>query len=149
MNKKAFSTWEVLGSATVDSGQLLLIDPARLSQWEQKEFEDIRIYRHVTTGQTLQYGVDFRRYDDPLPQHNGLDMNQLNDSGEWEPQPVDPGIGLNYNTVSHATLDAKRGGQIDLGVVFATGWGDGKYPVKVCRNSEGRIMQVLIDFDDA
>lgn len=147
MNKDAFATWEVLGCAAVDSGQLLLIDPARLSQWEQREFEDVRIYEHATTGQTLQYGVDFGHYTDKLPQYNGLDMNQLVASGEWEMQPVDPGAGLSYNTVSHTTLNAGRGGQIDLGVAFSTGFGDGLYPVKVRRCDDGRIMQVLIDFE--
>lgn len=146
--EREYLSWETLGHASVDSGQLLLIDPAYLSRWEQKAFEDIRIYQHKQTGKTLQYGVDFQMYSDPLPQYDGKDMNELNRTGEWSRLPVPQDTGLNYNAVSHTTLSPTRGGGVDLGVAFATGWGDGHYPVQVRRNSEGRIMQVLIDFDD-
>lgn len=39
-------------------------------------------------------------------------------------------------------------GHPGLGVTVSSGWGDGVYDVKVQRNSYGRIMRVMIDFDD-
>jgi len=139
--------WELLGHAAVDSGQLLLIDPAYLSHWEQVEFQDIRIHEHKETGERLQYRVHFENYQSPIEKHGGLTMNQLNETGEWVQLPPPPAEGLNYNAVCQVTLGEKMGGQIDLGVAFSTGWGDGRYPVKVQRNAEGRIMRVLIEFD--
>jgi len=142
--------WELLGHAAVDSGQLLLIDPAYInSRWEMRDFEDVRAYQHKETLDTLQFRVDFGMYTDPIESYDGKSMNELIDTGEWEKMPYQPDNGaLSYNTVSHTTLTPARGGQVGLGVAFSTGWGDGNYPVHVKRNTEGRIMQVLINFND-
>lgn len=138
--------WELLGHAAVDSGQLLLVDPAYIdSSWTRQEFEDIRVYRH-TAGATLQYRVDFNNYQDPIAAY-GQTMNQLLHTGEWEmfEQPIPPG--LNYSACCMATLSQRRAGQVDDGVAFSTGYGDGCYPVLAKRNADGRIMQVMIDFN--
>lgn len=34
-----------------------------------------------------------------------------------------------------------------LGVVTSTGYGDGTYPVYVQRNKDGRIVKIVVDFD--
>jgi hypothetical protein len=39
--------------------------------------------------------------------------------------------------------------QCDEGVAVHTGWGDGSYPVYVQRDLSGRVLGVLIAFDDA
>lgn len=140
--------WETLGRVSVDSGQLLLIDPAYLASWQQVEFEDIRIYEHKATGARLQYRVHFENYQDPIPGYDGRTMNQLNETGDWVMVPPPPAEGLNYNAVCQTTLSSARGGEIDLGVALSSGRGDGRYEVKVRRNAEGRIMQMFVDFND-
>lgn len=40
-------------------------------------------------------------------------------------------------------------GHPGLGFCVGTGYGDGEYPIYVKRNNEGRIMQVMVSFDDA
>lgn len=144
------NNWKQIGTAAVDSGQLLLIDPLYLNaRWEKKEFEDIRQYRNLQTGAVLQYQVDFRHYDEIIPSH-GKSMNALNATGGWEPIPVEIPPGLNYNAVCRTTLQGSGGGVVDgLGVAVTTGWGDGQYPVYVKRDEEGRIVQVLIDFEES
>ncbi len=139
--------WELIGHAAVDSGQLLLVDPAYIdSHWQRREFQDIRIYEHKLTGARLQYRVDFGNYQDPLEQYGGQTMNELRETGEWEGVPIDVEPTLDYNGICHLTLGKDRGGQVDLGVAFSTGGGDGNYPVCVKRDKYGRIMQVWIDF---
>ena len=141
------NNWEILGTAGVDSGQLLLIDPAYLNAWEEQDFEDVRIYQHKATGARLQYQVDFGNYQDPIRTYDNQTMNQLRDSGEWEKVPYCPAGGLGFNTVAHTTLSKSGGGEIGPGVAFQTGHGDGHYLVMVRRNENGRIMQVFIDFE--
>lgn len=141
--------WELLGHAAVDSGQLLLIDPAYIDRrWQYREFRDIRIYENKHTGDRLQYRVHFGNYQDPIARYGNLTMNELNETGDWFSVPPPQATGLNYDSVTRTTLEKERGGQIDLGVAFSTGWGDGNYPVHVKRNEDGRIMQVLINFGD-
>lgn len=146
--KLASQGWEHLGTIPVDSGQVLLIDPCHVDEhWTNTEFEDIRKYRNRHTGKVLQYLVDFGNYEDVIPEY-GTTMNELNRSGDWEPmQNVIP-PGLNYNTCSMTTLQDELGGIVDsMAVAVMTGWGDGLYPVYVKRGEEGRIMQVMIDFE--
>jgi len=72
-------------------------------------------------------------------------MNQLLKTSDWSRMEDPISEGLNYNSVSRTSRNG--GGQVTgLAAAFSTGYGDGEYPVKVRRNAEGRIMQVLIDF---
>lgn len=40
-------------------------------------------------------------------------------------------------------------GKEGVGIVVSSGYGDGRYPVYIRKNSEGRIMGVMVDFEDA
>ena len=145
--EQSANQWEKIAEVGVDSGQLFLVDPAYLNMWTDEKYVDLRQYRHTVTGEILEFRKDFPHYEAVIERH-GLSMNQLNESGEWEKveQPQPPG--MNYNAVCRATNSKAGCGQVDLGAAFETGWGDGSYPVLVRRNAEGRIMQVMIDFDD-
>ena len=69
---------ELIGYVGVDSGQLLLCDPCYIdSEWEQEDFQDIRIYEHKDTNDKLQYRVDFQNYQSPIERYDGKNMNQL------------------------------------------------------------------------
>lgn len=56
-----------------------------------------------------------------------------------------------YGRACTLTLSPDAGGQMTVagiagdGVVFASGYGDGNYPVYATRNSDGRIIKVEID----
>lgn len=144
MNRNDFT---LLARVPVDSGQLLLVDPCYIDgRWRYEPFEDIRKYRHKVTGKVLQYRVDFERYDDPIAHYDGLTMNELVDTGEWEQVPVPVPSGLSYNSISRTTVNEDGGNVTELAAAFRTGYGDGYYPVLVRRDKDGRIMQVLIDF---
>ena len=83
---------ELIGHVAVDSGQLLLCDPSYIdSEWEKEDFEDIRIYKHKGTSDTLQYRKDFANYEQVIPKY-GQTMNQLNATGEWEEMTAHPVI---------------------------------------------------------
>ena len=50
-----------------------------------------------------------------------------------------------YPTIKQ--FNHKRG-HAGLGVCVSTGYGDGTYPVFVKKNEEGRIIAVMVSFDD-
>lgn len=144
--------WELLTTVSVDSGQLMLVDPGYIDMfWQNRPFRDIRRYQRAGSGRVLRYGVDFDRFDTVMPEF-GKSMNDLIDSEGWK--QIDEPIpnGLDYEAACLTTLQKEKGGQVGgLAAAFSTGYGDGEYPVYVKRRG-GRIAQVLIDFgveDDA
>lgn len=56
---------------------------------------------------------------------------------------------FSYGGACEATLSEKRAGVLGsgLGAVCSTGYGDGSYPVFVRYNTEGRIIEMRIEFD--
>lgn len=141
--------WEQIGEVTVDSGQVMLVDPLYIdARWQEKPFEDIRQYRHKESGRVLQYLKDFPHYEAVIPDL-GRTMNQLNATGEWEQieQPI-PNE-LSYNAACRATGRHARGGTFGgFAAAVGTAYGDGEFPVLVQRDEAGRILRVMIDFTD-
>ena len=148
---------ELIGHVGVDSGQLMMCDPAYIdSEWKKEEFEDIRVYRHKTTGDILQYRVDFPHYEAIIPEY-GKTMNELNATGEWEREenyhaPVHP---FSYNACAKATLSEEGHGQLNfslghpgVGVAFRTAFGDGIYPVYAVYGDDGHLVKVEVLFTD-
>lgn len=145
-----------IGVVGVDSGQLVLCDPCYIdSQWKKEDFQDIRKYQHKTTGEILQYRVDFENYESPIAKHAGQTMNQLNASGEWELlETFETEHNFSYNACCKATLSDKGHGQLKyelghdgVGVAFSTAWGDGVYPVVANYNDNGDLLSVTVHFD--
>ena len=59
----------LIGHVAVDSGQLMICDPGYIdSQWENEDFEDVRVYKNKHTSKTLTYGKDFKNYEEVLPE---------------------------------------------------------------------------------
>jgi hypothetical protein len=146
-----------IGVVGVDSGQLVLCDPCYIdSDWEKEEFQDIRKYQHKTTGDILQYRVDFAKYDTPIPKYGGQTMNQLTASGEWkELDSPDSMHNFSYNACCKATLSAKGHGQLNyklghdgVAVAFSTAYGDGIYPVFANYDDQGELVSVSVHFND-
>ena len=143
-----------LGVAAVDSGQLLVTDPAYIdSEWQYQPFEGAdRVLVDTRTGDTVKWGRDFQRYDKPLEPY-GKSPNELLEEGrlaEVPPPPPPETYSYSYNGACQATLSqgygelAYRLGHAGAGVVFSSGWGDGMYPV-YGEKHDGRIMRVYID----
>jgi hypothetical protein len=145
-----------IGVVGVDSGQLVICDPCYIdSEWEKEDFEDIRKYRHKTTGDILEYRVDFDNYESPIEKYDGQTMNQLSKTGEW--QSIDDVPAENefcYNACCKATLSKRGHGQLyykagheGVGVVFSTAFGDGVFPVYAHYNNAGDLTHVSVRFD--
>jgi hypothetical protein len=147
-----------IGSVGVDSGQLIICDPCYIdSEWEKEEFEDIRIYEHISSGARLQYHKDFSSYDICVIEKYGKTMNQLLETKEWKKIESPPAKeNFSYNAVCIKTLTEKGMGQLNyrmghegVAVAFRSGLGDGVYPVYAeFKNVKGwgkRITKVWID----
>ena len=134
----------LVGEFGVDSGQVMIGDPCYInSNWSDKEFQDIRIYRKKhDPKQTLQFGVDFQRYDEMIPGHMGKCMNQLLQEDIYIEVPRPTDNSYSYNGACSTTINNNFGvlsrevetpnGPFQLGplaVVSRTGYGDGGYEV--------------------
>lgn len=147
---------ELIGHVAVDSGQLLLCDPSYIdTEWEKEDFEDIRIYKHKDTSDTLQYRKDFANYEQVIPKY-GKTMNQLNETGEWEQMEAHAvNSSFSYNACAKATLSRKGYGKLKfklggegVGVAFSTTWGDGFYPVYAVYDENGDLLKVEVVFQE-
>ena len=120
-----------LGQVGVDSGQLMVTDPCYLTQYQDNDFQDIRVYQHKDDpNKTLQFGVDFPHYGAMITGHNGMDMNQLLEQGIYKEAPKKVDGSYSYNGACSTTI-ASDGGELGngLGVAFRSGYGDGSYEV--------------------
>ncbi len=147
---------KLIGHVGVDSGQLLLCDPCYIdSQWVNEDFEDVRIYKHKVTGDTVQYRKDFANYEEVIPKY-GQTMNQLIATNEWDNVETPPAKNnFSYNACAQATLSDEGHGQLNyqlghpgIGVAFSTAIGDGYYPVYAVYNNEGHLIKVEVVFDE-
>jgi hypothetical protein len=146
------ATEVLIGHVGVDSGQLMICDPCYIdSQWENEDFEDIRVYKNKHTSKTLTYGKDFIKYDDELPEY-GKSMNDLIKEHDWEvTESPKAKSGFSYNACAKATLSKDGHGELSFkmghtgaGLAFSTAYGDGMYPVYAHYNEEGVILSVTV-----
>lgn len=149
------TTRTLVGHITVDTGQFVIIDPAYLRHWQDTEFQDVRRYHHKDNPDCiLQYGVDFGRYDVPIPNTQGLTMNHLIESGLYLPIRYDPpgGYGFDYNSAGHRTCNDQAGELAGLGfetaVASRTACGDGRFPVYHVKDAAGHLLRVEISFKE-
>jgi hypothetical protein len=142
-----------IGNVAVDSGQLLITDPCYIdSEWRQEPFRDDRVYKDSQSGSIIRWGEDFKRFDEPLEPY-GQSPEELIRVGRLillPPPPKPETFAYSYNGACQATLSEGYGelvfdaGHAGAGVVFASGWGDGIYPV-FGEKHDGRIMRVYVN----
>jgi len=148
----------LIGHVAVDSGQLMICDPGYIdSQWENEDFEDIRVYKNEHTGKTLTYPKDFTNYEDVLPEY-GKTMNVLISEHDWQiAESPAAKSGFSYNACAKATLSEDGHGELSFkmghtgaGLAFGTAYGDGMYPVYAHYDEEGVILSVTVklQFDE-
>ncbi len=136
-----------MGTVGVDSGNLIICDPGYIdTEWKKEDFEDVRIYRNVDTGDTLQYLVDFNNYESPIEKYDGQTMNQLNRTGRWEQvEEFTYKNPFSYNACAQTTcLNGFGELGVGTGVVLSTTIGDGTYPVYGKFNDDGILDSVII-----
>jgi hypothetical protein len=144
-----------IGHITVDSGQVLIVDPAYLKEWKQKDFEyESGVKKGKITyklwGKALSGGkMQQINWATPLDAEGGKSMNDLLKEG-WEEFANYPGKGeFSYSGVSALTVQHHYGELVASGfataVASTTGWGDGQYPV-YATIKDGRVAKIEIDF---
>jgi len=142
----------LIGHVAVDSGQLMICDPGYIdSQWENEDFEDIRVYKNEHTSKTLTYPKDFTNYEVVLPEY-GKTMNVLISEHDWQiAESPAAKSGFSYNACAKATLSKDGHGELSFkmghtgaGLAFSTAYGDGMYPVYAHYDEEGVILSVTV-----
>lgn len=158
---------EIIGTVGVDSGQLLIIDPAYIDgNWifTESTSEDFAhtVYVHKESGKLWQFTFGNKssvpscnpfpgRYDDIIPEY-GKSPNELIESGEFErtdldPTPHIPDDEFSYRGVCKARKDNETARvHKNLAVVTGTGYGDGGYPVIAKMTEDGRVASIHIIF---
>ncbi|MEY4572162.1 MAG: hypothetical protein RLZ10_1388 [Bacteroidota bacterium] len=147
---------EIVGYVGVDSGQVMIVDPCYLREWEDNEFDYQTGIKNKKTGEIIYCfqeveGVGKIRWDTPLPKHDNKCMNQLaEDKENWEKYEIYPDKGgFNYSGVCGMTC-SETAGEIAIGgsscVASSTYLGDGSYPVYAEKDKYGRVKRLIIDF---
>lgn len=144
-----------VGYISVDSGQVMVVDPCYLNEWEGNEFNFKAGLRNRKTGDLICCwdevpGIGKIRWDTPLPQYGGRCMNALaEDKENWEKYQDYPDAGeFSYSGVSGMTCK-KTFGQFSNGLAVASSTynGDGRYPVfAITERISGKVKQIIIDF---
>lgn len=142
---------EEMGFVFVDSGQLMITDPCYIdSEWQQEEFEDLRLYKDVNTSKIYQYRKDFSNYNEII---NGfsVSVNELCETGQFKPLEIESDFNYSYAGACHASQSKNGFGQLKfklghdgVGIAVSTVNGDGGYPVYAERFN-GQIVRVYVN----
>ena len=144
---------EEMGMVAVDSGQLMISDPCYIdSEWEDQEFEDIRLYRDTKTDEIYQFKKHFQHYDEKIEGFTET-VNELIQSGRFEAIEIDntDKISFSYAGACYATMNEDGYGSLPFrlghegaGLAVRTALGDGMYPV-YAEKYGGTIVRVYFN----
>lgn len=142
---------EEMGFVSVDSGQLMITDPCYIdSEWQEKEFEDLRLYKDVETSKVYQFGKDFSHYNEK-PEGYSESVNELCASGRFEALEIESERTFSYAGACYATLSKHGFGQMKfrmghdgVGIAVRTVAGDGSYPV-YAEKYNGEIVRMYVN----
>ena len=124
----------LIGKVGVDSGQLMVTDPCYLNRFENNDYKPTRKYVCVTDKKKIiEWPRDFYNYEDDIIDGYNKNMNTLIKDKLFI-QVKDEIIDSSYSFVGACHQSSKtenQGGELGngLGLSFATGFGDGSYPV--------------------
>ena len=146
---------KLLGHVGVDSGQLMVTDPCYLNRFENNDYNPTRKYVCVTDKKKIiEWPRDFYNYEDDIIDGYNKNMNTLIKDKLFI-QVKDEIIDSSYSFVGACHQSSKtenQGGELGngLGLSFATGYGDGAYPVYAYyEESESwgkRVKKIEIEF---
>lgn len=148
---------EMVGYVGVDSGQVMIVDPCYLKEWNDNDFNYRTGIRNKKTGRIIccweeVEGLGKINWATSLPEFDGKDMNKLaEDKENWEKFDEYPDAGdFSYSGVCGITCGEENAGEIAIGgsscVASSTYLGDGSYPVYAVKDKYGRIKRLIIDF---
>lgn len=140
-----------IGMVGVDSGQLMITDPLYIrDEWQEEKFEDLRIYKDVTTGKTYQYQKDFDNFQNVIEGFD-INVNELIESERFVEVKIKRDFNYSYAGASYATLTDEgygelkfKNGETGAGVSFRTAFGDGIYPV-YGEKYDDRLIRIYIN----
>jgi hypothetical protein len=144
---------EEMGMVAVDSGQIMITDPCYISsEWQDDEFEHVRLLKDTETGDVYQFRKDFSSYEEKIA---GFDqtVNELIASGRLETIEIDNSgkINFSYAGACYATISEKGYGEMSFklghkgaGIAVTTVMGDGMYPV-YAEKYDGKIVRVYFN----
>ncbi|MGB6189776.1 MAG: hypothetical protein WBF70_14550 [Aeromonas molluscorum] len=144
---------EEMGMVAVDSGQLMITDPCYInSEWQDDEFEDVRLLKDTETGVIYQFRKDFSNYEEKIADFDQT-INELIASGRLEAIEIDNSgkINFSYAGACYATMSEKGYGEMPFrlghkgaGIAVTTVMGDGMYPV-YAEKYDGKIVRVYFN----
>ncbi|WP_447749520.1 hypothetical protein [Aeromonas veronii] len=144
---------EEMGMVAVDSGQLMITDPCYInSEWQDDEFEDIRLLKDTETGDIYQFRKDFSNYEEKIAGFEQT-VNELIALGRFETIEIDYSnkINFSYAGACYATMSEKGYGEMPFklghkgaGIAVTTVMGDGMYPV-YAEKYDGKIVRVYFN----
>jgi hypothetical protein len=144
---------EEMGMVAVDSGQLMITDPFYInSEWQDDEFEDIRLLKDTETGDIYQFRKDFSHYEEKITGFEQT-VNELIASGRFETIEIDNSdkVNFSYAGACYATMSEKGYGEMPFklghkgaGIAVTTVMGDGMYPV-YAEKYDGKIVRVYFN----
>jgi hypothetical protein len=158
-------TKKLLGYVGVDSGQLIITDPCYIdSEWQHKEFQDIRIYKHLKTKKIFQYANIltpkpinkhtelFRNYDEILSTNKTMNQMMIDKEVKEIPDKNKQKLigDYSYAGCCETTMADKnqlnyKKGHKGVAITFSSGYGDGCYPVYGTFNKDNRCIKVEIN----
>lgn len=142
---------EEMGFVSVDSGQLMITDPCYIdTEWQKEKFEDVRLYKDITTSKVYQYRKDFSNYNEKIDGYTET-VNELCESGKFEPIEIGGESTFSYAGACHATISQEGYGQLKFkmghegaGIAVSTVNGDGDYPV-YAEKYNGNIVRMYVN----
>ena len=144
----------LIGKVGVDSGGLMVTDPCYLKQFKINEYDPKSKYYDKVKDKTVIHPDDFYDYEEDIIDGYNKNMNTLVKEKVFE-EVKDEIIDSSYSCVGaydQTIKNKNQGGSLGngLGVSFATGFGDGEYPVYAYYedvNGWGRrIKKIEIEF---
>ena len=123
----------LIGKVGVDSGGLMVTDPCYLKQFKINEYDPKSKYYDKVKDKTVIHPDDFYDYEEDIIDGYNKNMNTLVKEKVFEEvKELMNDKSYSYTGACCQTLEnPNKGGELGngLGLSFATGFGDGSYPV--------------------
>lgn len=144
-----------LGSVGVDSGQLMVTDPCYVKMFKDNQFDPKTKFHDKQKNKTVIFPDDFKNFEDDIIEGYNKNMNTLiKDKIFEEVKEKSNDNSYSFTGACSQTLyNENLGGELGngLGLSFATGYGDGCYPIYAHYSDDGwgkRIKKIEIVFID-
>jgi len=148
-------TYRRVGSAHINTGQLVITDPANIdAAWKKDNFQPKHEYKILLEdGKEMAISVndtDFDAYHKPIEEAGGRTLSNLIDDGIAKVSPGTPATTFSMNGAIQQALSPKAGGELfgehcalPLGV--AVSLGGGKADIYLDHEGDGSVRRAIIE----